>query len=293
MKLRIGYIWVCIATGLYIFSNFVLSLPDGKLHIIACDVGQGDSTYIKFPDGKDMLIDGGPNDRVIACLGRHMPFWDRTIDLVLLTHPENDHAGGLVPVIERFHIGYFIHSPLQSSKEKQNALGILAKKKHIPEKILLAGEIVRVGTVRLRVVWPTREQIAMMESPPNSSVLGVTTEHLNHGSMVFWLRYGSFDALFAGDADTNVSSHYVGSPLADNEVELLKVPHHGSKTGMDADFLAWLKPRIAIISVGKNTYGHPAPEILDALSLVTQKVLRTDKNGDIEIVSDGNNLTLP
>ena len=99
-KLRVGYVISGIVTGLILLFSFIATLPDGKLHIVFCDIGQGDAAYVRFPDGRDMLIDGGPNDKVLNCLGKHMPFWDRRINLVVLTHPQKDHMQGLNPVLE-------------------------------------------------------------------------------------------------------------------------------------------------------------------------------------------------
>ncbi|KKU87344.1 MAG: Metallo-beta-lactamase family protein [Candidatus Gottesmanbacteria bacterium GW2011_GWA2_47_9] len=116
-----------------------------------------------------------------------------------------------------------------------------------------------------------------------ASVVG----ELNDYSVVLWLRYGDFDAIFTGDADTHIEEKYRGVALADNRVEVLKVPHHGSKTGMTEAFLDWLNPELAVISVGKNSYGHPAEETIRQLRQKDSKILRTDEEGDIEVISDG------
>src|SRR3989344_8210677 len=116
-KLRVGYLISGVATGLVLLFSFLGSLPDGTLHIVFCDVGQGDAAYIRFPDGRDMVVDGGPNDRVIACLGRHMPFWDRHIDMVAMTHPQKDHMQGLIAVFERFDVDYFLRSDIGNTTE--------------------------------------------------------------------------------------------------------------------------------------------------------------------------------
>lgn len=304
-KLRFGYLLVGIATGLILILNFLWTLPDGKLHIVFCNVGQGDAAYIRFPDGRDMLVDGGPNDMVLQCLSKYMPFWDRTLDIVVLSHPEKDHMQGLISVFDRYHIGYFIHSDVAKGTDVDARLFALVKAKKIPDKLVTTGEHISVGPVKLAVVWPSADQIADFKRSHlavqgltlhGSSVLGAATTSVNKECVVFWLRYGSFDALFTGDADTQVESNYTGTQLADITVEVLKVPHHGSKTGMNAAFLDWLYPislarrdlaRLAIISVGKNTYGHPAPETLQMLADYHVRVLRTDQKGDIEIVSDG------
>jgi competence protein ComEC len=284
-KLRIGYLIAGIVTGLILVFNFIWSLPDGKLHITFCNVGQGDAAYVQFPDGRDMLVDGGPDDSVLQCLGKHMPFWDRTIDIVILSHPEKDHMQGLISVFGRYNVGYFIHSDVEKGTDVDKQLFTLVKDKRIPEKLVTAGERVAIGQVQLAVIWPSDSQIATAKE--QGEVLGTTTDSVNEDCIVFWLRYGSFDALFTGDADTGVEGNYIGSQLADNTIEVLKVPHHGSATGMNTAFLDWIKPKLAIISVGKNTYGQPAPNVFTMLADHQARVLRTDQDGDITIVSDG------
>lgn len=285
MNLKMGYIVLGIATGLIIIFNFLITLPDGKLHIVFCSVGQGDATYVRFPNGRDLLIDGGPNDSVVSCLGRHMPFWDKTIDLVLLTHPENDHLNGLLSVISRYHVGSFVHSNIENATDGYSKLKELLGRHRIQERFVMRGDSISIGSAVLHVLWPSQDQLTRMN--PRETVLGASTDHVNDGSVVFLLRYGSFDGFFPGDADIRVETQYVGTKLADESLELLKVPHHGSKTGMDAAYLDWLSPRTAVISVGKNSYGHPSSDVLQLLARSTSQVLRTDQQGDIEVISDG------
>lgn len=274
-KLKVGYALAGIATGLIMLFGFIGSLPDGKLHIVFCDVGQGDGAYIRFPDGRDMVVDGGPNDKILGCLGKNMPFWDRTIDIVLMTHPQKDHMQGLIAIFDRYDVGYFIRSDVSNSTEGYQKL--LEESKDVPKKFVVAGENITIGDVTLRVLGP-------QVTPVNN---------INEASVVFWLRYGSFDALFTGDA----TLHRPFDELALNQIEVLKVPHHGSKTGMTSAFLDWLKPQLAVISVGQNNYGHPSPEILQMLADHQARVLRTDlpaqagTEGDIEVVSDGTKWT--
>lgn len=331
-RLRIGYLIVGITTGLAVLFGFFLSLPDGKLHIVFCDVGQGDAAYIRFPDGRDMLVDGGPNNRVLECLGRHMPFWDRHINLVLLTHPQKDHLQGLITVFDRYTTDYFVRSDIANTTDGYKALMDVIDRRKIKQRLVTTGETVQVGSTTLSVLWPSSDQIARMKPQPSSlgqlgqldqlgtSVLGSSTIDLNDGSVVFALRYGSFDALFPGDADTHVESQWrdaalssftthLSSPrtrgssekqstLALDQLEVLKYPHHGSKTAMTPEFLARLFPHrpasrpgleagLAIISVGKNSYGHPSEAALATLAKQAVQVKRTDKEGDIEVVSDG------
>ena len=98
-KLRTGYLITGIVTGCIILFSFFGTIPDGKLHVVFCNVGQGDAAYIRFPDGRDMVVDGGPDDKILGCLGKHMPFWDRSIDIVAMTHPPKDHMQGLIAVL--------------------------------------------------------------------------------------------------------------------------------------------------------------------------------------------------
>lgn len=305
-KLRTGYFIAGITTGLVLLASFLLTLPDGKLHIVFCDVGQGDAAYIRFPDGRDMVVDGGPNDKIVGCLGRHMPFWDRKIDMVLMTHPQKDHMQGLISVLERFGVGYFVRSDVANTTEGYQKLVETIKQKHVPVKLMLAGDHIGVGTTSLSFLWPSAEQIAKgreatqaMQARPATQVIQENTlgasiglappGDLNDYCLVFVLRYGSFDAVFTGDADMRVEGNYTGAKLADDSIEVLKVPHHGSRTGMTEQFILWLRPKLAVISVGKNSYGHPADEALRLLKEVGSKIERTDQKGDFEIVSDGNN----
>jgi len=278
-KIQTGLFIGGIATGLVLVFQILASLPDGKLHIVFCNVGQGDAAYVMFPDGRDMLVDGGPNDKVLECLGRHMPFWDRSIDIVVLTHPENDHLRGLIAVLERYQIGYVMRSASRNPTEGFERFTKLIQSRHVTEKTVTKGERITVGDTRLTVLWPSHEQI-------QSRVLGASTDHLNDDSVVVLLRYGTFDALFTGDADTRVEERYRGAELADSTLELLKVPHHGSTTAMSEAFLTSLKPRVAVISVGRNSYGHPSQDMLRMLANSAGRVLTT-LNGDREIISDG------
>ncbi len=288
-SLKKGYLVSGIVTGCILLFTFFSQLPDGKLHIIFCNVGQGDAAYIKFPNGKDMLIDGGPGGKmpkVLGCLGRFMPLFDRTIDIVVLTHPQEDHLGGLQEVMKRYEVKNFVHSDVSNVTEGYTALMKLMNEKHIIRRIVGTGEKITIGTALISVVWPESSFLAEKKA---SNVLGVS--NVNDASVVLKLSYGSFDALFPGDADSRVDSELTKRPLLDPDgIEVLKVPHHGSKTGMTDGFLQWLGPiKLAVISVGKNSYGHPAKEIITRLENIGAQVLRTDEQGDIEVVSDGKN----
>ena len=263
-KLRWGYLISGIITGCILLVSFIGSLPDGKLHIFFCNVGRGDAAYIRFPDGRDMLVDGGPNDAVLRCLGRHMPFWDREITMVVNSHPQNDHLKGLVSVLDRFKVDYVVRSDVSGPSDVYSQFVSAIKTHHVAERLVTRGEHITIGATSLSVIWPSEIQLARMQ--PAGAVLGVSTENeLNDGCAVFFLRYGSFDVLFTGDADSHVEGQYTGDQLADGRIELLKVPHHEGKTGMTQSIVDWLKPAVSVISVGKNSYGHPSDEAINML----------------------------
>jgi competence protein ComEC len=321
IRLRIGYLITGIITGCILVFSFIGTIPDGKLHIVFCDVGQGDGIYIRFPDGRDMVVDGGMGTKIISCLSHHMPFWDRTIDIALLTHPQKDHMDGLTAVLSRYTVSYLLRSDVENTTEGFTLLKKTTEDRHVNEKLVTTGEEISVGAVHLSILWPTKEQLARMNSSRLSldatkSVLGTWVKaptptsaeaNVNDASVVFSLSYGAFDALFPGDADSHVQPGLLTSLkhgfARDGILDLLKVPHHGSKTGMTDVFLQKISPEIrhtvgsfsgldsqqplAVISVGKNSYGHPAPEVLEKLAQAGFQALRTDTGGDIEVVSDG------
>lgn len=288
--LTILYSILGFATGFVLLLLFLTSLPDGKLHAVFCNVGQGDALYLRLPDGRDIVIDGGPDEKVISCLSRHMPFWDRSIDLMFLTHAERDHVGGLIAIADRYSVGTMVMSSAPVINEENKELLAILEKNHVPIQRVTAGTVVAVGNVSMTVLWPSEAYLAHLlpsAASETASVLGVTTNP-NQGSLVMRVRYGSFSLLLTGDADTSVESAYQhADPLATKPVTVLKVPHHGSKTGISESFVKALQPSLAIISVGKNTYGHPAPNILRVLADNAVQVLRTDQQGDILIMSDG------
>lgn len=286
-KLKTGYFISGIITGLILLFNFFQQLPDGKMHIVFCDVGQGDATYIRFPNGKDMVIDGGPSGqtpKVLGCLAKHMSIFDREIDVVVLTHPQEDHLGGLSEIVKRYQVKYFVYSDKTATTEGYAKLMEIITKKQIPSRPVATGEEITIGMTQFFVLSPKKSAVANVGT---SNVLGATD--VNESCIVLRLSYGSFDAIFMGDADSQIDAELVKQPFRkQGKLEVLKVPHHGSKTGMTEGFLSWIgQTDTAIISVGKNMYGHPAPETITQLTKRNIQVKRTDQEGDIEIMTDG------
>lgn len=244
----------------------VASWPSEDLYFIACDVGQGDAILLT-KGFNQVLIDGGPNNKVLNCLSENMPFWDRDIELVINTHPDKDHLAGLIDVIQRYNVTYFVSNDIEADtavyQEFKQALINENIALYIPEK----GDNIKLAGMSFKVLWP--EQM----------VLGAknTDESTNDYSIVIHLKYGEFDAILTGDIDERIEKEIIKENRF-NDIEVLKVAHHGSKYSSSDEFLDALKPEIAIISVGKNPWGHPTNEVLQRLENIGSKVLRTDKD---------------
>lgn len=254
----------------------VLSLPDDKLHVVFCDVGQGDAILI-YRKTTQMLVDGGPNNKVLTCLGRHMPFYDRRIETVIVTHPQADHMNGIIDVIKRYNVMQLIMGPEGNNTAGYRDLRSKIQESRFNVRNVYSRDTIRMGEVKFNVVWPER-----------GWVLGADTEKtdLNEFGISGRLTYGDFDVMLTADVDQGVEQDEIATGLL-RQVEVLKVPHHGSKTGMTEEWLRIISPELAVISVGKNSYGHPTKEALDLLSSKGARVLRTDMDGEVEVVSDG------
>ncbi len=252
---------------------------DDRLHVVFCDVGQGDAIFVRTAQQVDILIDGGPDERVLECLSRHMPFWDRSLDMVIMTHPDADHSTGLISVVERYRIASFYTESIPGRTDVFKRLEANLAKKKLSAKYLHTGDRISDGEgFSLSILWPSLSEISKIDQ-------NRTNLRLNEFSVIQLLEYGVFSALFTGDADYEVMNRIAGSARS---INILKVPHHGSRTGMSDNFLTIVSPEVSVISLGAgNSYGHPARESLDLLKAHNSKILRTDKMGDIEIVSDG------
>lgn len=256
-----------------------ITFNDKKLHVVICNVGQGDAIFVRTPGGSDILIDGGPDGSVLSCLGRHMPFWDRTIEIIILTHSHADHLTGLIDVAKRYRVLAFGSGKVENSSGVQELMKLLKQNK-TQEKLLRQGDKFILNGVVLKTLWPTTQRAEQNSASGESS-------NENGLSVIERLNYGNFTALFTGDAQAEDLEKI---DLLAGKIDLLKIPHHGSRFGLTAEILDVLSPKLAAISVGKNNkYGHPTPFILDLLKSLNIKTLRTDQVGDIEVISDGKN----
>ena len=279
---------------------FVFYSPRPEFNLVACNVGQGDA-FLAFYKTDEILIDGGPNSSVLDCLSRYMPFWDKKIELVVLTHPEKDHYRGLIDVFENYQVDTFLALPIDSSSREYNLLkekvGGAGVRVIEPDM----GKEVRVGMMRFVILHPSQSFLTENSVVKDTgsvgqdpSVLGArtTSKKPNDFSISLILSFGEFDALMTGDlspsSSPEVESAFSSLDFSSNlSVEYIKVPHHGSKNGLTQSLLELVKPKLAVISVGKNSYGHPHREILDMLSEFGVSILRTDQSEDVVVASDG------
>lgn len=265
------------ATTLLIVALLVVWLwgrPDGRLHVVFLDVGQGDAIFIQSPSGRQLLVDGGRYPSVVLDeLGRQMPFWDRSIDLVLATHPDEDHMAGLVSVLERYQVSGLIANGVDAAGDPAfEALLAAASQDGVTVHTAQTGEVVSLDGARLEIL-----HAGNME----------TGENRNDASIVARLDYGDLSLLLTGDAETAAETALLNSGC-DLDAVILKAGHHGANTSSSAPFLAAVSPQVIVISVGEdNTFGHPSPAMLERAAATGAMILRTDESGTLEVVSDG------
>lgn len=270
IKFAAGFL---LLAALVIWAS-VLAFPTKNLKIITCNVGQGDAILTVYGN-LQILTDGGPGNRVLACLSRHMPFWDRKIELVILTHPEIDHYEGLIEVFKRYHVDKFLTTKLESStlayRVLKNVVGSSSASILTPKE----GMNIRSGLIQIEILHPAEVFLSKGINKPNEI------------SCVYELKFKEFKALFTGDIPPKVINELLKNGLI-GEVDYIKIPHHGSKNGATPELIRTTKPKVASISVGeRNSYGHPDQEVLEILKEEGVKTLRTDEMGDIELETDG------
>jgi competence protein ComEC len=257
-------------------------VTQGRLQIYALDVGQGDSTLVITPEGKSVLIDAGPpqaGDEVVAALRKRDV---QSLDLAVATHPHADHIGGMRPVIENFGVKNFLDSDQDYPSKEFDRMVHAIKEKRISFIEAKKGMKFDLDSgVALEVLSPQGNGQWITDVRRGGSVE-------NANSIVLRLSYGNFSMIFTGDAEAETEDLMMKSS-APLRAKVLKVGHHGSRYATSARFLEEVAPEAAVISSGaENKYGHPARQTLNRLQKAGVKIYRTDLNGEIAIVTDGN-----
>lgn len=265
---KVGLIAALALTGLFLYTR-----PDGQLRVIFLDVGQGDAVLIQTPLGQQVLIDGGPEaSRLLSQLGRQMPFWDRTLDLVILTSPHEARLTGLIAVLERYQVRYVaIGSEEGRGAFYERWAALVAARPSSQVKRLAAGERWELdGGVLLHVLWPDADAPA--------------------GPLVLRLEYGKMAFLFAGSATTTVEEALARSRPEALRAAVLQVPQQGAGTAATPSFLTAVSPAIAVISLDAPRGSAVSPQVL--ARLLDVEVYRTDRHGAVTVLSDGRTLSV-
>jgi competence protein ComEC len=251
-------------------------MPDGRLHVAFLDVGQGDAILITTPAGRQILVDGGPSPAALtSALGKEMPFWDRSLDMLVMTHTDADHITGLAEVLERYQVDRWLESGIPDQDPTYLACREILAEKAIPDDQLRAGDWLDLGHgISLEVLHP-----------PGQPLAG-TTADTNNNSLVLRLVWNDVEFLLAGDVEAPAEQYLMrsGQPLS---ARVLKVGHHGSARSSTADFLSAVSPSFAVISAGSgNAFGLPDQKVLQRLAGHCEGyILRTDEHGTIEFVT--------
>lgn len=255
-----------------IIFSIVFFVRKDYLNIYFLNVGQGDSILVS-QGSNQLLIDGGKDGKLLLQkLGKYIPFWDRKIEIVVSTHPDQDHIGGLVDVFKAYNIGTVIKTNAKSDSQVFKKL----------EEEIAAENAQAVEAKKDVSIKFANGAIADILFPINS-IPEAVDDASNDNSVVIKLTYGENSFLLTGDLPDAQETNLIRDALAKNSLnsQVLKVSHHGSKYASSDEFLAAVKPADAIISVGKNSYGHPNQETLDRLIKKGIKIFRTDEIGDI------------
>lgn len=256
---------------------------DNKFVLKFLDVGQGDATYIRGDDGYEVLIDGGPDKTILTKLNQTMQSGDRHINTLVLTHPHSDHLRGLVEVLQNYSVDNVIMTDATHTSDIYLQFLQILKDKNIVTLNAYQGNNFTWGqSLRFEVLYP------------NESFLEKEINNLNLTSIVGILHYGEQDFLMTGDAEKSVQAKIIDQINSD-EIEVLKVPHQGSRDALEINFLQKVQPDYAVIFSGENnSYGHPHPEYLEALQKLKIQIFNTQTNGNItfSVISGKLNYTL-
>ncbi|HSX19077.1 MAG TPA: MBL fold metallo-hydrolase [Candidatus Saccharimonadales bacterium] len=277
-KFLITLAFIFTALGaIFIFQN----QQSGELRLIFCDVGQGDGMLIISPGGHEAVVDAGAGGKMSGCLSKYMPYWDRTVELIVPTHAHQEHMEGFLDIFNKYQIKNILTTNVpndtQFYREWQKEVAAEGAKVVEPtaDNVVLLDPEKGQASAKFEVIYPTNQKVLGWKSNIPAD--------LNDASIVMRLTYGDFCAYLTGDLPKETLE-----PLIDKPCQVLKVVHHGSRTGTSARLLEEISPKLAVIQVGRdNKYGHPHLEVLNQLSQHNIKILRNDQSGTIEVDSNG------
>jgi len=260
-----------IFSNIFVWISFYQKEATDTLRVYFLNIGQGDAIFIDSPQHNRILIDGGRNRRVLSELGRVLPFADKRIDVVLATHPDADHIGGLPEVVSRYKIGAFIESGVESETLLSAELSRRLDDENISRLLARRGMVINLGDgVKLQILFPLVGQ-------------DVSNWETNKASIVAKLVYGDKSFMLTGDSPINIENVLLNLDPVILDSDVLKAGHHGSRTSTSLTFAEAVSPEYTVISAGKdNSYGHPHREVLDILEKVGGQILSTIDKGTIK-----------
>lgn len=269
-----------IATVLVFYFEFE-TRREWELRADFYDIGQGDAFMITTYEGNQILFDGGPGSKVLEGLGRSMPFFDRTIEMMVLTHAHLDHLDGLIHVLRRYQVKKILMPNVNYKSEPYEEF--LNEAKREGSEIIYA--------VQGQRIWLDKSTVFDVMHPdvPGEMAFG-KNDDLNDSSIVGMVIFGKTKMLLTGDSGFDIETKLL--PRFNLDADLLKVGHHGSKYSTSEEFIDEVTPEFSVISSGENKYGHPDSGVIDRLQQNNSKVLRTDQEGDIRFRSDGTKFIL-
>ncbi|MCI0345277.1 MAG: competence protein ComEC family protein [Chloroflexi bacterium] len=258
--------------------------PDGIARVTVLDVGQGDAILVEGGAGGRLLVDGGPDpDRLLVALDERLPPWDRRIDVVVLTHPHEDHVAGLAGLLARYRVGRVFEPGMNGPGPGYAAWRAAIARLGRQVGTLAAGDRLRIDAIRLEVLWPIRGDVPLEPADGGTAI--------NNVSIVLLGEVAGRRFLLTGDVEEGVDPALLAEGLP--SLDLLKVAHHGSKTASTDAFLEAVQPRVTIVSAGtRNPYGHPAPATIARLEATGARVYRTDRNGSVEVSLEASQVTV-
>ncbi|OGZ66711.1 MAG: hypothetical protein A2822_00760 [Candidatus Staskawiczbacteria bacterium RIFCSPHIGHO2_01_FULL_41_41] len=281
-KILLGLVAMVVVLDFLVFKEVFMLAGPRYLNVEILDVGQGDSIFIRTPAHRNIVIDGGPDAAVLSKLSGRLPFWQKSLDVVILTHPDADHLMGILEILKKYKADYIVWTGMErEGANYQEWLSLLQKAKERGSQIIIAkpGLVITSGGAAVEVLHPFE------------NLEGQFFKEANDTGIVARLAYGKKSFLFTADISSKVEEQLVTAGGVASDV--LKVAHHGSKYSSFESFLQAVNPKVAVISVGgENTYGHPTPEVLQRLAKFGITVLRTDQRGDIKFVSDGEKIQI-
>ncbi|MDB5255070.1 MAG: internalization-like protein competence protein ComEC/Rec2, competence protein ComEC protein [Candidatus Nomurabacteria bacterium] len=247
---------------------------DAIVHVYMLDIGQGDSFLIEAANGKKILIDGGRDSTVLSELTKVLPAGDKSIDVMIATHPDADHIGGLQTVLERYHVGLFLTSQVTTDTKTFTDLYTELYKEHIPSYYVRHDMVLTLdANTTFTILFPDRD------------TSGWKT---NEASVVGKLQVGNRSMLFTGDSPSSIEHFLVQAYHGQLASDVLKLGHHGSKYSSSAEYLEAVSPELGLVSAGiDNSYHHPNVEMLDRMKALAIPWISTQDKGTVDLSTDG------